>query len=198
MKLLSKELSAKLLVLALVLGVTACASNSNSEDDAEDAANAAGADSSVSTSGSDDGDVSTSVADAGSDASAAAGELEANALANAELLQQTEFMFDFDSFSVAAADEEALRAHGKFLSKTSIARVRVEGHTDEQGTREYNLALGERRAKAVKQILMSEGAKSGQIEVITFGEERPKANGSDEGAYSQNRRAEIEYTVGRP
>src|SRR5690606_2338363 len=97
-------------------------------------------------------------------------------------------------FSVDSKSEKIAFAHGKFLAKTPAARVRLEGHTDERGTREYNLALGERRAKSVQQILLSAGAKSSQIEVITYGEERPKATGATEAAYSQNRRVDIEYT----
>jgi len=89
-------------------------------------------------------------------------------------------------------------AHGQFLAKNSSARVRVEGHTDERGTREYNIALGERRGKSVQQILLSAGAQKKQIEVISYGEEQPKAQGQTEEAYAQNRRVDLKYTAGQP
>lgn len=200
MKLFSSEfssLSSKLLAALLVLTISACASNKNSEDDPEGAEANGSETSSVSTEGADDGSASASsngtgsnLAGAGSSSSSSSDSMSKAEMM--ELLKQTEFMFGFDSFNVSGSDERAVIAHGKFLAKTPIARVRVEGHTDEKGTREYNLALGERRAKSVKQILLSAGASNKQIEVITYGEEKPK--GSD----AQNRRVELEYTVGRP
>ena len=201
MKLFSSDfssLSSKLLAAVLVLTISACASNKNSENDPEGSdANGAENNSSVDTQGSDDGSASASsngtgsnLAGAGSSSSSSSDSM--SKMDMMELLKQTEFQFGFDSFNVSGSDERAVIAHGKFLAKTPIARVRVEGHTDEKGTREYNLALGERRAKSVKQILLSAGASSKQIEVITYGEEKPK--GSD----AANRRVELEYTVGRP
>lgn len=190
MKLFNAQLSIKLLAIALVLTMSACASKKSTKNDpnAEDMTPAE----TVSTQGSDDGDLST-MSNANSKNLAGMSEVDI-----AQLLKQKEFFFGYDSFSVDAKSEKAVLAHGKFLAKTPAARVRVEGHTDERGTREYNLALGERRAKSVKQILLSAGAQSKQIEVITFGEERPKAAGSTESDYAQNRRVDIEYTVGRP
>jgi peptidoglycan-associated lipoprotein len=182
----------KLLTIALVLGLSACASKKTTETDpaAETPKNTTTE--TVSTQGTDDGSVSTVT---NSNSSSLDGMSESEL---AQLLNQKEFFFAYDSFTVDSKSEMAILAHARFLNKTPSASVRLEGHTDERGTREYNLALGERRAKSVSQILLGGGARSSQIEVITYGEEKPKAQGTDEGAYAQNRRVDIEYTVGRP
>ncbi len=88
---------------------------------------------------------------------------------------------------------ETIRQHGKYLSVNLDRLVRLEGHADERGTREYNLALGEARAQAVRDILSLEGAQEGQIELVSFGEERPAVEGVDEAAMQLNRRVEIVY-----
>lgn len=190
MKLFNSSISIKLLAIALVLTMSACASKKSSKEDPNAAEDIAKSDT-VMTQGSDDGQVDTIINSSKS----------LNALTEvelAQLLNQKELFFAYDSFSVDSKSEKIAYAHGKFLAKTPAARVRLEGHTDERGTREYNLALGERRGKSVQQILLGAGAKSNQIEVITYGEERPKASGATESAYAQNRRVDIEYTVGRP
>ncbi len=104
--------------------------------------------------------------------------------------------FDYDSDVVRSQDQETLRAHGEYLAKNPNLTLRLAGHTDERGSREYNLALGERRALSVRQILMLQGASIDQFQVTSFGEERPAEEGSDEYAWSQNRRVELIY-VGR-
>jgi peptidoglycan-associated lipoprotein len=101
--------------------------------------------------------------------------------------------FDFDSFVVKSEYQSVVEAHGKYLASTKNRRVVVEGNTDERGGREYNLALGQKRAEAVKQRLMLLGATDTQIETVSFGEEKPKAVGSNEEAWAQNRRADIVY-----
>jgi peptidoglycan-associated lipoprotein len=101
--------------------------------------------------------------------------------------------FDFDSFVVKSEYQPVVEAHGKYLASTKNRRIVVEGHTDERGGREYNLALGQKRAEAVKQRLMLLGATDGQIETVSFGKEKPKAVGSNEEAWAQNRRADIVY-----
>ena len=106
------------------------------------------------------------------------------------------FHFDYDNATIAASDYDALKAHALYLSQNPSARVQVGGHTDERGTREYNMALGERRSKAVAAFLTSNGAKSGQLEVISYGEEKPVATGDSEEAWARNRRVELEYTSG--
>ena len=102
--------------------------------------------------------------------------------------------FDYDSASVRAEDQPILDAHAEYLGKNPNLSVRLEGHTDERGSREYNLALGERRALSIRQLLMLQGASADQFRVTSFGEERPAVDGSNESAWAQNRRVEIVYT----
>ena len=101
--------------------------------------------------------------------------------------------FDYDSADIREDSLETVREHGKYLSSNSERLVRLEGHADERGSREYNLALGESRAKAVRDILVLEGAQEAQIELVSFGEERPAVAGTDENALQLNRRVEIVY-----
>ena len=101
--------------------------------------------------------------------------------------------FDYDSSDIRSQYAEVVAAHGKFLSANAAVRVRLEGHSDERGTREYNIGLGERRAQTVRRALMLQGVQESQISTVSYGEERPAAIGSDENAYSKNRRVEIVY-----
>ncbi|AFJ02868.1 18K peptidoglycan-associated outer membrane lipoprotein [Methylophaga frappieri] len=102
--------------------------------------------------------------------------------------------FEYDSSTVRAQDQATLEAHAEYLGKNPNITVRLEGHTDDRGSREYNLALGERRALSIRQILMLQGASADQFRVTSFGEERPAAEGSNETAWAENRRVEIVYT----
>lgn len=97
------------------------------------------------------------------------------------------FYFDFDSYTLKPEAQAALDAHIALLS-TSDSSVRLEGHTDERGTREYNMALGERRANAVRDYMIVNGIASYRIETVSYGEEQPAAYGSTEAAWAQNRR----------
>ena len=101
--------------------------------------------------------------------------------------------FEFDSSEIKPADREVIMAHAQYLASHPQTKVVLEGHADERGSREYNIALGERRAKAVSQFMLLQGASQSQIDVISFGEERPIALGHDESAWSLNRRVEIIY-----
>ena len=101
--------------------------------------------------------------------------------------------FDFDSSDIRPEFVDVVAAHGRFLAGNASIRVRLEGHTDERGSREYNIGLGERRAQTVKRALMLQGVKEAQIATVSYGEERPAAAGSDEAAYSKNRRVELVY-----
>lgn len=103
------------------------------------------------------------------------------------------FYFDFDQAIVKRAGHAELDKHAKVLASDRYLRVRLEGHADERGTREYNLALGERRANAVRAYLVAQGASRSQIEVISYGEEKPANSGHNESAWAQNRRVEIIY-----
>ncbi len=112
----------------------------------------------------------------------------ANALSNRVVY------FEYDSSSVREQDYLTLEAHAAFLADNPSARVRLEGHTDQRGSREYNLALGERRALAIRQILMIQGASANQFQVTSFGEERPQNEGDGEENWQNNRRVELIYT----
>jgi peptidoglycan-associated lipoprotein len=101
--------------------------------------------------------------------------------------------FDFDSFVVKPEFQGVVEAHGKYLVANPARRVTIEGHADERGSREYNLALGQKRAEAVKSRLRLLGVSDAQIEAVSFGEEKPAATGSDEAAWAQNRRADLNY-----
>jgi len=111
----------------------------------------------------------------------------------ANVLSDRTIYFDFDSSAISSDDEEVLKHHGKYLALNSSANVRVEGHTDERGSREYNIALADRRAQSVKRLLTFQGASSNQIVVISYGEEKPAVMGHDESAWQLNRRAELVY-----
>jgi peptidoglycan-associated lipoprotein len=112
----------------------------------------------------------------------------ANALSNRVVY------FEYDSSSVRQEDQMTLEAHASYLADNPEARVRLEGHTDQRGSREYNLALGERRALAIRQILMIQGASINQFQVTSFGEERPQNEGDSETNWQNNRRVELIYT----
>jgi peptidoglycan-associated lipoprotein len=97
--------------------------------------------------------------------------------------------FDTDRFNIDSADQATLQTQAQWLSRYPQARVTVEGHADERGTRDYNLALGERRANAAKNYLTTLGIDAARIQTISYGKERPQALGSNEEAWAQNRRA---------
>jgi peptidoglycan-associated lipoprotein len=100
--------------------------------------------------------------------------------------------FDFDQYALTAESRAVLLAHADKLKGASVA-VRLEGHADERGSREYNMALGEKRANAVRDFLVTQGVSGSSLEVVSFGEEQPAATGSDEASWSQNRRVEVKY-----
>lgn len=109
------------------------------------------------------------------------------------LLGHTIIYFDFDSSAIRAEYSQSLASHASNLVASSGATVRLEGHTDERGSREYNIGLGERRAQAVRRALMLQGVPGSQITTVSYGEERPAVTGSDEEAWAMNRRVEIVY-----
>lgn len=106
----------------------------------------------------------------------------------------TVIYFDFDESELRPEYGDLLARHANRLANSSRAKVRLEGHADERGSREYNIGLGERRAQAVRRMLLIQGAAAEQISTVSFGEERPAAVGSDEESYALNRRVEIKYT----
>ncbi len=109
-------------------------------------------------------------------------------------LSQRVLYFDLDSSQVKEEDRDVITVHAEFLAAHPDISVVLEGHADERGSREYNIALGEKRAKTVKQLMTLQGVTEAQIQVISFGEERPVALGHDSSAWNLNRRVEILYT----
>jgi len=118
---------------------------------------------------------------------------EARLYAGKPSVQDSIIYFDFDSYAVRSEFRELLRAHARFLNENHQRRVTIEGHTDERGSREYNIALGERRANAVRDILLINGVSPNQITVVSYGKERPAVEGTGEAVWSKNRRAELIY-----
>ena len=101
--------------------------------------------------------------------------------------------FDFDSYVVKPEFQGAIEAHARYLTANKSRKMAIEGHTDERGGREYNLALGQKRAEAVRRALGLLGVTDSQVEAVSFGKEKPAASGFDESSMAKNRRAEISY-----
>lgn len=110
-----------------------------------------------------------------------------------QMLAQRKFLFDFDRDIIKPEYYDNLSAHADYLRDNPNKVIRIEGHTDEQGSREYNVGLGERRGKSVSNFLMSNGVSPSQIHVVSYGAEKPEVRSSGEDAYRQNRRAIIVY-----
>jgi len=111
------------------------------------------------------------------------------------LLSKRVIYFDFDKSVVRPEFRGIVSAHASYLAAHATARVTLEGHADERGTREYNLGLGERRGNAVEGLMSAQGARGDQLDVVSYGEERPVCRVSDEECWSLNRRVEIVYTA---
>jgi len=184
-----KGLKSLLLLIVSVSFLTACAGTTDATK--EDSMVAAG------DSSSDSGSGSESASSSGSATTMATGSGSAwagHALDNPDsLLAKRTVYFDYDSNIILDADRSIIEAHAQYLSQNSAATVTLEGHTDERGTREYNLALGEGRATSVRQYMSLLGASGQQVRTVSYGEERPAALGHNEEAWAQNRRVEIIY-----
>ena len=111
------------------------------------------------------------------------------------LLSKRVIYFDFDKSDVKAEYRAIVAAHASYVAANGSARVTLEGHADERGTREYNLGLGERRGNAISGLLSAAGAMGSQLDTVSYGEERPVCRMSDENCWWQNRRVEIVYTA---
>lgn len=109
-------------------------------------------------------------------------------------LSRRDIFFDFDSFTVRSEYQPLLETHARFLTQNPQMRILIQGNADERGSREYNLALGQKRADAVKRALGLMGVRDGQIESVSLGEEKPRCSDSSEDCFAQNRRAEILYS----
>lgn len=129
-----------------------------------------------------------------SNSKAAIGSLSKEALAQLQKLQQINTVyFDYDKYNVKSEYSTLLGAHSIFMRANSFLNVVIEGHADERGTPEYNIALGERRAGAVKSYLQSNGVSGEQLSIVSYGKEKPAVLGHNEAAYAKNRRAVITY-----
>ncbi len=111
------------------------------------------------------------------------------------LLSKRVIYFDFDKSEVKSEYRDIVAAHASYVASHGSARVTLEGHADERGTREYNLGLGERRSNAISSLLAAVGAMGSQLDSVSYGEERPVCRVSDEDCWAQNRRVEIVYTA---
>ncbi|TCS38699.1 peptidoglycan-associated lipoprotein [Paucimonas lemoignei] len=108
-------------------------------------------------------------------------------------LAQRSFYFDLDSYTLKAEAQPVVEAHAKYLVANKGRKVVIQGNTDERGGREYNLALGQKRAEAVRKALSLLGVPEAQMEAVSFGKEKPKAEGHDESSWAENRRADLVY-----
>ena len=111
----------------------------------------------------------------------------------ANILSKRSVYFGFDDSTVRAEDQKLLQAHGKHLADNRALKLRIEGHCDERGSREYNLALGQRRAQSAKNVLKVLGVDDGRVETTSYGEDKPADPGHDEAAWARNRRADLKY-----
>jgi peptidoglycan-associated lipoprotein len=174
----------KNVVIALpLLALAACSSNDNSDEQSNTDTNA---NTEVSQQVTED-----SVQVTAAKRAAAIEEQKRQELA--KLRSEHIIYFDFDVSNVSEEFARVLDAHAKFLNANSNVNVLIEGHADERGTPEYNIALGERRAKAVETYLENMGVNSSQLSVVSYGEEKPMVKDRSEGAFAKNRRAVIVY-----
>ena len=128
-----------------------------------------------------------------SDSSVGQGTGSANELLEVAKQTGTVIYFEYDRAEIKPEFVAIVTAHAKYLNLNASNKVRLEGHSDERGSREYNIGLGERRAQAVRRALMLQGVTEAQITTVSYGEERPAVQGSDEAAYAKNRRVELVY-----
>jgi peptidoglycan-associated lipoprotein len=123
------------------------------------------------------------------------GKFDPSDLDSDSCLRQRVVYFDFDKAEIKAESQAILACHGKYLTDRPSAAITLEGHADERGTREYNLGLGERRGNAVSSALQGNGGSASQLNVVSYGEERPTCSDSSEDCWGKNRRVEIVYTA---
>lgn len=180
--------------LAIAVALTGCASK-------KPATTATGTGTVTSNSGSTSGANSSGT---GSTTGLSGAELEAANAANAAAealrtaLTTRVVNFDYDSSQLSQKDFATLNAHARYLAQTNGAKVTLAGHTDERGTREYNMALGERRALAVQTFFLTNGVTQSQIDTVSYGKEVPVNEATSESAWAENRRVEIKYDAMPP
>ena len=138
------------------------------------------------------GGVTTSPATGSGVSGSAAGATSAAALKDPNnILSKRSVYFDYDQFAIKDEYKAMIEAHAKYLQANRAARATLQGHTDERGTREYNIALGQKRADAVKKLMILLGASEIQVETVSFGKEKPRREGHDEPSWAENRRVDI-------
>jgi peptidoglycan-associated lipoprotein len=157
-------------------------SSTSTIDDGSDGANASGLDGA-------DGGVGTAIVDGPPMTATEMLEVTGGTLSDRTIY------FEFDSAKLTSESIEVLETHGNFVAGNGEVSVRLEGHADERGSREYNIALGDRRAQSVRRVLLFQGASSDQVETVSYGEEKPAVMGHDEESWGMNRRVELIYTV---
>ncbi len=172
-----------LLIALPVLAVTACSSS----DDA--ASNSGSETTNQQTTAGENGQVDTTVVSPMDEN----GQLSEQELKEQALRETQTIYFAFDNATIAGDYEEMLAAHAAYLTKTPSLKVTIEGHADERGTPEYNIALGERRAQAVAKYLEALGVQADQISIVSYGEEKPLLLGQSDEVYAKNRRAVLVY-----
>ena len=186
------------LVLAGAVAIAACEGTVGTVEDGQTGSESPSGTASTSGTGGDSvsGTDTTATGTGESGTTASAGTTPGHVLDDpASALGTRTIYFEFDSSEVSASGQAVIEAHSRYLSEHSGALITLEGHADERGSREYNIALGEQRAHAVSRLMTLLGASSPQIRTISYGEERPAADGHDESAWQLNRRVEIIYRV---
>ena len=183
---MNRNLRLASMVLA-VAALAACASN-------KPKGSAAAADATATPAAAEAGAVATPLSSDGiAGAGVAAEPNEGKVDLPPELASRRVVYFAYDSDALAPAEQELVAAHAKFLVANPRLRMRLEGHTDERGSREYNIGLGERRAQAVRRALALRGVADASLATVSYGEEQPAVTGSDEAALERNRRVELVY-----
>jgi peptidoglycan-associated lipoprotein len=177
----------------MIAAIAGCASTGSEDaapiEDKAPAATAPGAGTGATTSGTTTAPIGGVSGVAGAPAS---GTTSAAALKDPRnILSKRNIYFDYDQFTVKDEYKPIVEAHAKYLQANRGARAIVQGNTDERGTREYNIALGQKRADAVKNLMLLLGATEIQIETVSFGKEKPRREGHDESSWAENRRADI-------
>ena len=185
------------LVLAGAAALAACEGTVGTVNDGQTGSESSGGTASTSGTGTDSvSGTDTTIAGTGESATTTAGSDQAHPLDDpATALGARTIYFELDSSEVPESQRATIEAHARYLSEHSGASITLEGHADERGSREYNIALGEQRANGVHQLMTLLGAASPQIRAISYGEERPAADGHEESAWHLNRRVEIIYRV---
>ena len=175
---------ARSLAAALSIVVIAGCSSTGGTQDGDSYGNQDGSTTGSSTSGTGTGSQYGSSSGSGS---------SSGQQADSRIPEVRTIYFDYDRDTIKSEYESVVMSHARYLRANPSAQMVLHGHTDERGTREYNMALGERRANAVKRFLNIQGVSPSQMSVVSYGEERPAVNGQDESAYSQNRRVVFNY-----